>query len=63
MIRRRRNKLLLIEGREDKFSFGHEFKVLKETTNRKSSSRQMDVGLELTRKIWDTDTDLDFVSV
>lgn len=29
----------------------------------KSSSRQLDVGLELTRKIWDTDMDLEFVSV
>lgn len=39
MIRRRRNKFFFIEGREDKFSFGYEFKVFKEIINRKSFSR------------------------
>ena len=48
----------------EKVNFGYiEFKMLKQITNRKSSSRQLDVGLELTRKIWDTDMDLEFVSV
>ena len=44
------------DGREDEFNFGYiEFKVLKQITNRKNSSTQLDMGLELTRKIWDTD--------
>lgn len=38
-------------------------KCLNQITNRKNYSRQLDMGLELTRKIWDMYMDWEFVSV